>query len=86
MAKAVGRPGGLVCLAAKMTDFSGPVEGSNDIGTFAGLPFTFSQLAINPSIGTGTGYEKTVDRTTNGGVDGFSVSGPGMTGIPYGDI
>ena len=86
MSKGVGRPGGPVCLAAKLSGAGSPTSTSNDIGNFTGQPFTFTNVTINPAIKAGTTVDKTVTRVSNAGVDTYSVSGTNNVGIPDGDL
>ncbi len=86
VSRAVGRPGGKICLAARLTNAGAPPNTSNDIGDFTGQPFTYDSVTINPSIGPGSAPDKTVNRSSSSGTDTYTVNGPSMAGIPDGDL
>jgi len=86
MRRAVGRPGGRICVAARLNNAGAPLTSTNTVGDFTGAPFTFESVTINPAIGAATEVDKQVSRMTDSGIDTFTIDGTNMVGIPNGDL
>lgn len=86
VADAAARPGGTLCLAARLENGAAPLSTVNDIGYSAASPFSlsFSSVLIHPAIGPGTAPDKHVSGVSNSGSDRFTVAGVNMVGIPDG--